>query len=106
MNENMTNAALGVVGVVLAYALYSHFKKPAAAAVPGVRAPAPAKMAPQPAMGFAQGAPEYTGSMYTMDTDMLTGREYDAGAYQGANLLADISPPSNPYDGFRVKTPW
>lgn len=42
MNEKMTNVAVGVVAVVLAYALYSHFKKPAATGTPL----APASFAP------------------------------------------------------------
>ncbi len=106
MNENMTNAALGIVGVVLAYALYSHFKKPAAAATAAGPGAAVQVRAPAPAMGFAQGAPEYTGSPLTADTDMLTGRTYDAGAYYGRNYLEEIAQPWNPYDGFKVGTQW
>ena len=41
-----------------------------------------------------------------MEVDMLTGREYDAGAYGGRNYLDGIAQPLNPYDSFQVKTPW
>ena len=83
MSQNMTSAAVGVAAVVLAYALYETFKKPAAVGS--------ASIAPvNPGGGFTSVAPgEY------LSTDQLiygaaTGSPYDSYASTDSLINATI----------------
>jgi hypothetical protein len=78
--DDIHDLMLGAVVVVLGYALYKHFKQPAAPA------PSPATIA----IGEAAGNANTSGpnSPFTTLQDLLTGTVHDIGGFGGTNYLA------------------
>ena len=85
--EQTQELMMGAVLVVLAYALYRHFKPSKVAS----KAPATAGIMPGEPAPKSYG--DYTGSPITSMLDLLAGTVTDIGAYQGKNYLDDISDP-------------
>lgn len=92
MNEKLTSVAMGVVAVVLVYALYDRFKRPAAAGATagrltptGYEPPRPQSLVPAYGSNISGPMSPYT-SMY----DFESGQTVDVGAFEGKNYLAEL----------------
>lgn len=88
--EAVQNLMVGAVMIVLGYAVFQHFRKPAA---PGA-APRPAQGPGGTAQSFAPGAPSpYTGSPFTAVFDLMSGTTQDVGSFGGRNYMNDMADP-------------
>lgn len=85
--DQVQELMLGAVVAVLAYALYKHFKAPAAGQ--------PSTPYGQKPMGFAVGEPtaQSRPNPFTNLNDLLTGAVHDIGGYQGQDYLATMGDP-------------
>lgn len=89
--EALQELAMGGALVLLAYAVYRQFK-PAATLTATKAAAVAAPARGSPVSQVAQ--PAYEGSPFTALTNLLNGKTYDMGAYQGRNYLDEIADPA------------